>query len=244
MSKSYFRAGRRVTALEDVSLTVAPGRVTAVIGGRGSGKTTLINVAAGLVVPDSGHVLVNGERLDQLSDKALTRLRRTELGLVLGNDDGFSGARVIDGVALPLRLQTGDGRAALVEAAKALAAVGVEQCVDARFDEISGGERRLVSVARAIVAKPRVILLDQPATDLLVDEERVLLDVLRSLAHEAGVAVLMTVTSSTQAITADLVATISNGRLTTGGEPPEPRQAGVVSIEDRRHAAQGGTNDA
>lgn len=218
--------------------------MTAVIGGRGSGKTTLLNVAAGLVSPDSGHVSIGGRRVDQLSDKELTTIRRFEMGLVLGGDDAFAGSRVLDAVALPLRLQTGDGRAAIAEAEKSLAAVGVAHCADAHTGEISGGERRLVSVARAIVAKPRVVLLDQPATDLLVDEERVLLDVLGSLAHDAGVAVLMTATSATEAITADAVATISGGRLTTGGEPPEPRPAGVVSIDDRRRAAQGGTTDA
>lgn len=244
MSKSYFRAGKWVTALEDVSLAVAPGQVTAVIGGRGSGKTTLLNVASGLLTPDSGHVLIDGERLDQLSDKALTRIRRTELGLVLGSAELLAGASVIDNVALPLRLQSGNGRIARAEAEKALTVVGAAHCIEARTDEISGGERSLVAVARAIVTKPRLVMLDQPVAELLVDEERVMLDVLGSLAHDAGVAVLMTASSATEATAADVIATISGGRLTVGGESPDSRPAAVVSIEQRRRGARGGKPDA
>lgn len=240
VSKSYFRKGRTMTALDDVSLRVEPGEFVAVLGGRASGKSTLLRVAAGLQRPDSGHVTLDGRRLDDMSDREMTSMRRADVGCVWASSASPERTPVLDFVALPLRLQSGDGRSALVEAERVLNAVGAHEYADARFDELSDGERRLVAMAQALVTKPRLLLLDQPATDLELGEETALLDVLRSLASDAHVAIVMTARSATEAVAAQRVASISHGRLLEGKTAPRPEQADVLPLDVRRRGAQGG----
>lgn len=233
-------------ALDDVTLRVEPGEIIAVLGGRGAGKTTLLKIAAGLERPDSGHVEIDGKRLDKLSDHDLTGLRRTAIGCLWTAGAPVERTNVLDMVALPLRLQSGDGRSALAQAERALQAVDAGHCADARLQELSDGERHLVALAQALVTKPRLLLLDQPAANLRVPEEKALLSVLQALATDANVAILMTAMTATEAITASGVVTISDGRLFASDsfDRREPSTADVLSIEGRKRGARRGAQDS
>lgn len=235
-----------MAALDDVSLQVQAGELVAVLGGRGAGKTTLLKVAAGLERPDSGHVTIDGRRLDHLSDRELTSLRRTQVGCVWNAAAPVGRSVVLDLVALPVRLQSGDGRSALVEADRALRAVEAGHCATASLDELSDGERQLVAVAQALVTKPRLLLLDQPAANLRIGEEKGLLDVLGSLAGDANVAILMTARNATEVIAAHSIASMSDGRLFAGESAADrkPGTADILSLEGRRRDARGNGNDA
>lgn len=246
VSKTYFRARKPVTAIDDVSLEVSPGEIVAVIGARGSGKTTLLKLAAGLERPDSGRVWFGDTSLERLGERQLTEFRRTQLGCVMSMPVAFGRSDVRELVALPLRLQSGDGRSALVEAERTLAALAIEQCADATLEELSDGERRLVAVAQALVTKPRYLLLDRPSEDLRLSEEKHLLEALRSITAHAGVAVLMTARSGTEAVAADRLFSLSRGRL-IGAErasAPTTGEADILDLNRHRHRQQGGGSDA
>ena len=246
VSKTYFRGGRPVAALDNVSLSVEPGELVAILGGRGAGKTTLIKVAAGLERPDSGHVEIDSIKLDGLSDRELTHLRRTQIGCVWASAVPVGRTAVLELVSVPLRMQSGDGRSSLVEADRALHAVGAGHCAEASLDELSEGERQLVAIAQALVTKPRLLLLDQPVTNLRLEDEKALLDTLRGLAAEARVAIVMTARHATEAVAAQTIASMTNGRLLVGDSPerPEPTAADVVQLKGRRRNSGGGTLDA
>lgn len=233
ISKTYFRNGRPVTALENVTLTVGPGELVAVIGGRGSGKTTLLRLAAGIEPPDAGFVSIDGERLERMTGACRGGLYRGSVGCVLTAAPPVGHTRVVDLVALPLRLHSGIGRSSLFEAERILRAVGADELAQANPATISDGERRLVALAQALIMRPRILLLDQPATDLRLHEEQDLLQILGSIARDAGVAVLITARSAVEAVTADRIAHITDGRLTIGTEPPPPEGAAVLPLKRR-----------
>lgn len=242
VSKTYFRGDQTIAALDDASIEVGPGELVGVVGGRGSGKTTLLRVAAGLERPDAGRVLLDGARVDQMSDRELTQLRREQLSCVWGDVANFGGAKALDLVALPLRLNRVNARSARAEGLRVLERLGVGSCADAEIDQLSGGERKLIGIAQALVTKPRFLLLDHPAADLSVAEELTLLDVLRALAEDSGVAILLTARMSSEATAAGRVASISRGRILTGARASaEPDEADVIQFDPlRRGAAQGG----
>ncbi len=172
-------------------------------GGRGAGKSTLLRIAAGLERPDSGRVRVGGQSLDRLSENELTTLRRTEVSCVWTGNTPFGDASVAELVALPLRVQNHDSRTARMYARRALETFDIAYCADAAFDEVSDGERRLASIAQALITKPRLLLMDQPASDLGLSDTTNLLDILRTLASEAGIGILMTAHNAAEAAAAD-----------------------------------------
>lgn len=228
--------------MSNVTLRVDPGQLVAVIGGRGSGKTSLMKIAAGLERPDSGDVTIGGRRLDEMSERDMARLRRSDLRCVWNTATPVDRSVVLDLVALPMRLHSGDGRTATIEARRTLEAIGVAHLAAAELGELSGGERQMVAVAQALVTKPRVLLLDQPAANLDLVEERELLDFLRSMALEAGVAVLMTATNAGEITAADHIASLTAGRL-IAGKGRTGGGADVLPIAGRRSGSgKGGDN--
>ncbi|MBI4897339.1 MAG: ATP-binding cassette domain-containing protein [Actinobacteria bacterium] len=224
-----------MTSLDDVTLSVGSGELVAVIGGRGSGKTTLLRLAAGIEHPDAGFVSIDGERLDRMSNEHRGGLYRGGIGCVLKTVAAIGHTRVVDLVALPLRLHTGAGRSSLFEAKRILNSVGAEHLADANPASISDGEGRLVALAQALIMRPGILLLDQPASDLSLEEEKSLLRVLSSIARDADVAVIMTARASIEAVTADRVAHINCGRLAVGSKPPPPKGASVLPLKKRNN---------
>lgn len=241
-SKTYFRGDKPIPALDDASLVVERGECVAVVGGRGSGKTTLLKIAGGLERPDTGSASVDGQRIDTMNDRQLTRLRRDRLSIASAAATSFGGTRVGDLVELPLRLRLKDGRVARAQAQRTLESLALGDCAGAKLTDLSDGERKLVTIAQALVTSPHYLLLDQPASDLRLSEERQLLDLLAKLPAESGVAILMTAHSAPEAIAAGRVVSISAGRLFAADRPQEPSTpAEVLTLDDHRgRYAKGG----
>jgi putative ABC transport system ATP-binding protein len=179
----------RVDVLRDVSLEAPAGEVTAVVGPSGAGKTSLLHLLAGLDRPSSGTVTLDGRSLHGLADLELTRLRRDQVGLLLPAASVLPTITVRENVALPLLIAR---RAPDPEAVDALLErVGLADRSDEKPGRLTAAERQRAALARALVGGPSVLLADEPAGDLEPEEGAELLLLLREVAHEDGIAVVV-----------------------------------------------------
>jgi putative ABC transport system ATP-binding protein len=178
-----------VDVLRDVSLAAAPGRVTAVVGPAGAGKTSLLHLLAGLDRPARGSVTVDDRSLNALDDIELTRLRRDRIGLLLPAASVLPTITVRENVALPLLIAN---RAPAPEAVdELLARVGLADRRDERPGQLTAAERQRAALARALIGGPAVLLADEPAGELEPEAGARLLLLLRDIAHEDGVTVVL-----------------------------------------------------
>ena len=177
-----------VTALDHVDLRVGPGELVAIVGPSGAGKSSLLAVAGGLIRPTSGVVSLGGTDLAGLSPRQLTELRRTRVGFVFQTSNLVPALKAVDQLRLPLtfgRIEDPRDPKALLEE------VGMSHKATRRPRELSGGERQRVGIARALVTRPQVLLVDEPTAAL--DRQRSQ-DVVALLAQETraqGVATIM-----------------------------------------------------
>jgi putative ABC transport system ATP-binding protein len=183
----------RTPALRGVDLSVGPGETVAVTGSSGAGKSTLLHVAAGLLRPDAGTVRLLGRDLAGLGEGERTRLRRSEVGLVLQFGQLVPDLTVLENVALPLLLEGVRPREARGRAAGWLERAGLDAERDARPGELSGGEAQRAAVARGLVTGPALVLADEPTGSMdTLGGERILELLLGAVRDEEAALVLVT----------------------------------------------------
>lgn len=222
----------RVEVLRGVSLDVRAGELVALWGRLGSGKTTLMRVAAGLDPPDEGAVLYDGRALDDLSRDELQQLRRHEIGFADRSGPQEPELTMLDYVAFPL-IGTVSRAGARRRASDALAELGVDQaCGALTWAELTDGERTLVSLAHAIVRKPRLLLVDDPTSNLGVHERERTMALLHRLAAEQDMAVLMTAPDMAAALGVHQLHVLSGGELLPAS--PEPPDDNLLQFPDAR----------
>ena len=149
-------------AVDGVTLQVVPGEAVGVMGPSGSGKSTLLNLIAGLDRPTAGTVTVAGQRIDRLSETALARFRRQQVGMIFQFFNLLDDLTVADNVLLPAQLAGVRTAAARARTAELLAALRIERHANAYPARLSGGERQRVAIARALVNRPALLLADEP----------------------------------------------------------------------------------
>ncbi len=193
------------TVLADVSLELAAGDYVAVMGESGVGKSTLLNLAAGLERPDRGTIRVDGVDLATLDDDALTLLRRRRMGFVFQAFHVLPYLTVGENVALPLALQRQTGRVVDQRVREVLAAVGLSERAGSRPRELSGGELQRVAIARALVHRPALVLADEPTGNLDPDSAATVLALLRDVVKGQGAAGILVTHSEIAARTTDRV---------------------------------------
>ena len=212
--------GGRVVAVEDVSLEVAEGEFLAIVGGSGSGKTTLLRLANRLIEADRGRISVEGEDVSQV-DPILLRRR---IGYVFQSGGLFPHLSVAGNIGVTPRL-LGWPQAeitARVDELLDLVRLDRAQYRDRLPHELSGGQRQRVGVARALAAKPRIVLMDEPFGALDPLTRDALGDDYRALHHKLGLTTVMITHDMTEAILlADRVAVMRGGRLLAQGTPAE-----------------------
>ncbi len=236
VSKSYWRGDSEVRVLRDVSLDVRAGEFLAVWGPRGSGKTTLLKLAARLELPDRGTVCFGGADLATLSEAQHARLMREKIGWVRRTGPR-SNLRMLDYVALPLLAEHGH-RDAYARAGEAIERVGMAAHARQRWESLCDGERALIAIAHGIARAPRLLLVDDPTAALDVLERERVTELLRSLADEEAIAVLMAVPDMPAAMRAHQIASLGAGRLTGVSEAPElPVPGRVIPLRGRQHSA-------
>jgi len=213
ISKSF--AGpppRRV--LGGVSLQLAAGEYVAVMGESGTGKSTLLNLIAGLDTPDSGRITLDGCDLAALDDAARTRLRRARMGFVFQAFHLLPHLNVERNVALPLALNGSSGREATDRVHELLSAVGMQDRANASPSQLSGGEMQRVAVARALVHRPALVLADEPTGNLDADSAAEVLELLAAQLKRDRAAGILVTHSEIAAATTDRILQLSRQGLT------------------------------
>jgi putative ABC transport system ATP-binding protein len=199
-----------VTALDRVDLQIRRGELVAVVGPSGSGKSSLLGVAGALIAPTSGTVRVGDTELAGLSPRRSTAVRRERIGFVFQSGNLVPALTSLDQVRLPLTFgRVRDPR----DPRELLAEVGVEHKADRRPHELSGGERQRVGIARALVTRPQLLLVDEPTAALDRQRSQDVVALLAREAHEHGVGTIMVTHDHDVLHHCDRVLEMTDGRL-------------------------------
>lgn len=201
LNKSYAGARHRAV-LHNINLDLARGEYIAIMGESGIGKSTLLNLIAGLDTPDSGSIVLDGTELAALDDDARTLLRRDRMGFVFQAFHLLPHLTVAQNVALPLVLNGNPAAECSQRATQMLDAVGIAALAASFPRELSGGEMQRVAIARALAHRPQLVLADEPTGNLDPDSARQVLQVLRSQINlGAGAGILVTHSAAAAATT-------------------------------------------
>jgi putative ABC transport system ATP-binding protein len=212
LSMTFGKGPAAVTAVDGASLSVRGGELVLLLGPSGSGKTTLLSMVGALLRPTRGSVRIGGQALPG-SPRDRARLRLSSIGFVFQTFNLLAGLSAIENVALPLRLMGVPGRPARRQAGELLVALGLGDRLSASPRTLSGGEKQRVSLARALVVNPLVLLADEPTASLDTRTGRQAMEVLRSSAGRGRQACLV-VTHDTRLMDfADRVIRIEDGRI-------------------------------
>ena len=188
--KSYQTGSQPVTALKDVNLSLNVGDFVTIMGPSGGGKTTLLNLLAGLDLPDKGQIFLNGRKISDFSDHELTLLRRKEIGFVFQFFNLMPTLTVIENVELPLLLAH-SSRSAGERIKTLLDYVGLWHRAHSFPAELSGGEMQRVAIARSLVHQPVILLADEPTGNLDSENGLKIIDLMRQAASDFKTTVVM-----------------------------------------------------
>jgi putative ABC transport system ATP-binding protein len=211
LSRSYGAGDAAVHALRGVSVTVAEGELTAIMGPSGSGKSTLMHLLAGLDRPTAGEVWIDGTAISTLGDAELTRLRREHVGFVFQFFNLLPMLTAEENIRLPLELAGRTVERAWVE--ELIATVGLGERRAHRPPELSGGQQQRVAIARALVSRPTVVFADEPTGNLDSTSSGAILAVLRDSVSSFGQTTVMVTHDAYAAAIADRVLFLADGTI-------------------------------
>jgi len=210
VSRSYRRGDEVVHALQEVSLTLGSAEMLALVGPSGCGKSTTLNLVAAVDRPDGGRVRVCGVDLARATEADLVALRRRRIGMVFQAFHLVPHLTVEENISLPLAL---DGRREPERVSELIGRVGLEDRRGHYPSELSGGEQQRTAIARALVHRPRVVVVDEPTGNLDSRIGAAILDLLREMRNEEGAALLLATHDEMVAGAADRVVHLKDGRI-------------------------------
>jgi putative ABC transport system ATP-binding protein len=211
LSRRYGEGDNAVDALRGVSLQVPAGQYTAVMGPSGSGKSTLMHLLAGLDRPTDGAVTIGGREITQMSDKALTKLRRDNVGFIFQAFNLLPTLTAEENILLPSKIAGRKVEDAVLEAL--LERVGLSDRRDHKPSELSGGQQQRVAVARALVSRPTILFADEPTGNLDSHSGAEILGLLRETVDSDGQTILMVTHDPRAAAQADRVLFLADGEI-------------------------------
>ncbi|WP_037321150.1 ABC transporter ATP-binding protein [Amycolatopsis orientalis] len=210
---TYPDGDSRLTALDDVTLDVPRGSLTAVAGPSGSGKSSLLAVAATLITPDSGTVTVDGTVTTGLSRGELTDLRRRKIGIVFQQPNLLPSLTAAEQLQVMARIDGRSPAKARGRAMDLLDAVGLAPQAGRRPHQLSGGQRQRVNIARALMNEPTVLLVDEPTSALDHERGAAVIALLARLTYQRATATVLVTHDATHLTAVDRIAEVHDGRL-------------------------------
>jgi putative ABC transport system ATP-binding protein len=213
LSKVYGSGELAVTALEGVDLTVKAGEVLMLVGPSGSGKTTLLSILGCVLQPSHGSIQLMGEELAGLDESRLPLKRLRYIGFIFQSHNLLGALTALENARLPLLLRGRTLAEANTEAADLLVQVGLGDKVNRLPEALSGGEKQRVAIARALAGHPPILLADEPTASLDHRTGEQVMNVLTTLAHQGGHAVVLVTHDSRIFHHADRLQRIEDGRL-------------------------------
>ena len=226
LEKRYGLGEAQVDVLRGVELEVMPGEMCAVMGPSGVGKSTLMSCVAGLEAPDRGAIEVLGRDLAQLDDQARTLLRRDRIGIIYQFFNLVANLTARENVVLPYLIAGAEPDDAAVDLA--LERVGMSKRAQHLPSQLSGGEMQLVSIARALVRRPGLVLADEPTGNVNVATGKRILALLRDVVRAEGSALLLVTHNPEDAARLDRVVFMKDGQLVKDAELRAPSDVGEV----------------
>jgi putative ABC transport system ATP-binding protein len=226
LAKTYDTGGAEVLALRGVDLAIERGEFVAIMGPSGCGKSTLLNLLAGLDRPTAGVVLLDGERIDQLSEAELARLRRRKIGFVFQFFNLLPTLSAVENVELPLLLVGRRRKEARRTANELMGELGVGDKYGAAPVQLSGGQQQRVALARALANTPDIVLGDEPTGNLDSAAAREVLGLLRA-ARDRGQTLLIVTHDARVAAAADRVITLRDGLVSDETELQAARRVAL-----------------
>ncbi len=235
LTKVYGEGETAVRALDGVSLGVERGDMVAIMGPSGSGKSTLLHLLGALDTPTSGEILLAGRRYDGLGEGELTRLRRERIGFVFQFFNLLPALSAEENVLLPALIAGRRDDAIRERAGELLGRVGLTDRAQHLPPELSGGEQQRVSIARALLTEPEIVLADEPTGNLDTRSSTGVLDLLRELNEAEGQTLVIVTHDPAAASTARRVVFLRDGKV--AGEAPGGSTAQVIEAQSRFEAA-------
>lgn len=209
-----FRVGdEKVRALNGVDLTIYKGEFCAIVGTSGSGKSTMLNMLAGLEKPTKGEVVVAGQHLENMTENQLVKFRREKVGFIFQSFNLLGTMNAIENVALPLTFRGVDKKVREAKAVKMLKLVGLSKHMLHRPNEMSGGQQQRVGVARALVLDPEIIFADEPTGNLDSHTSAEVLGLMRKVVQEKNQTMVMVTHDNHLAGFADRIFHIIDGKI-------------------------------
>lgn len=209
-----FRVGSsKVRALNGVDLTIYKGEFCAIVGTSGSGKSTMLNMLAGLEKPTKGEVIIAGQHLEHMSENQLVKFRREKVGFIFQSFNLLGTMNAIENVALPLTFRGVDKKTREAKAVEMLKLVGLPKHMKHRPNEMSGGQQQRVGVARALVLDPEIIFADEPTGNLDSNTSAEVLKLMRKVVQEKNQTLVMVTHDNHLAGFADRIFHIIDGKI-------------------------------
>jgi putative ABC transport system ATP-binding protein len=211
--KTYQSGDIEVQALQDISLTIKPGEFTAIVGPSGSGKTTLLNIIGGIDSPTKGSVKINETDITQLPENELIDFRLHHIGFIFQSYNLIPVLTAKENVEFLMLLQKKNEQARNERTFKLLKAVGLEDQIHKRPNEMSGGQQQRVAVARALASKPSFILADEPTANLDSKSSENLLNIMQRLNREEKTTFIFSTHDQRVIDKANRIITIEDGKI-------------------------------
>lgn len=213
LKKYYFVGKNTVKALDGVDMTVNKGESVCIAGRSGSGKSTMLNMLAGLELPTSGTVQVASKRLESMNEKARIRFRRDDIGFVFQSYNLMPQYSALENVALPLAIRGAPLKLRNEIAEAMLVRVGLKEHIHHKPGELSGGQQQRVGIARAIITRPPIVLADEPTGNLDTGTSEETMELLTGLFRERGTTFILVSHDPGMRKYTDRTITFSDGRI-------------------------------
>lgn len=220
-----FRVGNtKVRALNGVDLTIYRGEFCAIVGTSGSGKSTMLNMLAGLEKPTKGEIIIAGEHLERMKENQLVRFRREKVGFIFQSFNLLGTMNAIENVALPLTFRGMEKKKREKKASEMLDLVGLSKHKTHRPNEMSGGQQQRVGVARALVLNPEIIFADEPTGNLDSNTSAEVMKLMRKVVQEQNQTLVMVTHDNHLAGFADRIFHIIDGKIVKIEEQAEYKE--------------------